>query len=236
MEKAEAIVISKISDKIFALCRNARICVGGLRDAWTFRSFRAFEDGRGPCQAWIGGDEASCNIVVTTKSTKIPNGWSVDVRATMGVDRWTFPLSGFVPVDQRFGAAGETIDLLESTVAEIVTAARAAPRRILMVGRAPEDVFSMNVTCSQVAQAYEVESGTPALPPHVERASDATRSQTKKAAISAKDVDVSSYVKTYERIRNASGLGPVADRNRTLDQVVSDIVGLGDRISEMIGF
>lgn len=166
-EKAEMIAIVRATDKVFAVCRNAKVCVGGFSQADRFRFFDA-RDGYGPCRNWVGGSEEKCELQVYTDITRSRSGWHVDVRVTIGEQNWGFPVTGLLKMDRNFQYKGE-IELKRTNARRLERQAKSAPQNVFLVARDHEDVFSYDISCAEAGRGYSVSSGIPSLPKHVKR-------------------------------------------------------------------
>ena len=166
-EKAEMIAIVRATDKVMAVCKNAKVCVGGFSQADRFRFFDA-RDGYGPCRNWVGGSEEKCQLEVYTDVSRSRNGWHVDVRVTIGEQSWGFPVTGLLKMDRQFQYKGE-IDLKRSNVRNLERQAKSAPQNVFLVARDHEDVFSYDISCAEAGRGYATSSGIPSFPKHVKR-------------------------------------------------------------------
>jgi len=231
-EKAETIAVTRATERYLAVCRNARICVGGLRDTSRFRYFRA-----DTCERWAGGDVTSCVLEVSVKSTKIPGGWRVQIRATIADQQWTIPVKGLMPLDRRFRPVGPKINIADMTVHQLEIAAHAAPMQRLVVGRGlADDVLSFDIGCDEVARGYPIDSGVPSLPEFVTRKSkletaEASRKRVTEAhAKASKDnSNPAPYLGVYRRFDKTLVLNE-PDKERTIDSAISEIIRVGDSI------
>ena len=166
-EKAEMIAIVRATDKVLAVCKNAKVCVGGFSQTDRFRFFDT-RDGYGPCRNWVGGSEDKCELEVYTDVSKTRSGWHVDVRVTIGEQSWGFPVTGLLKMDREFQYKGE-IDLKRSNARTLERQAKSAPQNVFLVARDHEDVFSYDISCVEAGRGYSVSSGIPSMPKHVKR-------------------------------------------------------------------
>jgi len=170
-EKAEAIAITRATDKVLAVCRNARICVGGLTQTWRFRFFDV-RPGYGPCRHWEGGSMASCHLQVLTDTRWIDNRWQVKVRASFGGSQWAFPVGGLLNLGHDFQQIS-MINFAGSSADDLAKQAHATEQQVLVVGRGMNDVQTYEISCAEVAEAYPLVNGPPQLPAYVERKTNA---------------------------------------------------------------
>lgn len=228
-EKAENIVLTRASEKYLAVCRNSRICVGGFQESWRFRKFDT-RTGKGPCRRWIGGDVASCDLEMLTRTEKIPGGWRVKVRATIAEGQWTIPVRGLFSIDRDFKRSGENIDLSTMTVAELEIASHQAPRQVLVVGTRglSNDVLSYDINCVEVGRAFPIESGPPtSLPDRVKR-KESLSTTAFVSGLRESDHETNRdapYARVYDHFEGT--LNVLRPKDETIEKALADIADFG---------